>query len=80
MRISGFTLIRNGEKFDFPYFESIRSLLPLVDEMVINVGVGDDDNRRIRGEVRRVASSPWPRHAQERRVHRASVQSHEVEG
>ena len=43
MKVSGFTLIRNGTKFDYPYLESLRSLLPLVDELVINVGVGDDD-------------------------------------
>jgi glycosyltransferase involved in cell wall biosynthesis len=43
MKVSGFTLIRNGTRFDYPFIESLRSLLPLVDELVINVGVGDDD-------------------------------------
>jgi glycosyltransferase involved in cell wall biosynthesis len=43
MKISGFTLVRNGTRFDYPYLESLRSLLPLVDELVINVGKGDDD-------------------------------------
>jgi glycosyltransferase involved in cell wall biosynthesis len=43
MKVSGFTLVRNGTKFDYPYIESLRSLLPLVDELVINVGRGDDD-------------------------------------
>ena len=43
MKISGFTLVRNGTRFDYPYLESLRSLLPLVDELVINVGIGDDD-------------------------------------
>lgn len=43
MKVSGFTIIRNGTKFDYPYLESLRSLLPLVDELVINVGIGDDD-------------------------------------
>ena len=42
-KISGFTLIRNGTRFDYPYLESLRSLAPLVDEWVINVGLGDDD-------------------------------------
>lgn len=40
--ISGFTLVRNGEKFEYPYLESLRSLLPLVDELVVNVGIGED--------------------------------------
>lgn len=43
MKISGFTLVRNGTKFDYPYLEAFRSILPLVDELVINVGRGDDD-------------------------------------
>jgi glycosyltransferase involved in cell wall biosynthesis len=43
MKVSGFTLIRNGTRFDYPYLESLRSLLPLVDELVVNVGLGDDD-------------------------------------
>jgi glycosyltransferase involved in cell wall biosynthesis len=43
VKVSGFTLLRNGTRFDYPYLESLRSLLPLVDELVVNVGVGDDD-------------------------------------
>jgi glycosyltransferase involved in cell wall biosynthesis len=43
MKVSGFTLIRNGEKFDYPYKESLRSLEPVVDELIINVGRGDDN-------------------------------------
>jgi glycosyltransferase involved in cell wall biosynthesis len=43
MTISGFTLIRNGIDFDYPYLESLNSLLPLVSELVINVGIGDDN-------------------------------------
>jgi len=43
--ISGFTIIRNGVKFDYPFLESFRSLLPLVDELVIAVGRGEDETR-----------------------------------
>lgn len=42
-RISGFTFIRNGVKFGFPFRESILSALPAVDELVVNVGKGEDD-------------------------------------
>ena len=42
-KISGFTIIRHGCKFDYPFMESLRSLVPLVDEIVINVGIGDDE-------------------------------------
>jgi glycosyltransferase involved in cell wall biosynthesis len=41
--ISGFTFIRNGTQLGFPYIESIRSLLPLVDEFVVAAGRSDDD-------------------------------------
>lgn len=42
MKVSGFTLLRHGVEFDYPFMESLRSLLPLVDELVINVGIGTD--------------------------------------
>ena len=42
MKVSGFFIVRHGEKFDYPYLESLRSVLPLVDELVINVGIGED--------------------------------------
>jgi hypothetical protein len=40
--ISGFTFLRNGVELGFPFEESIRSLLPLVDEFVIAVDRGND--------------------------------------
>jgi hypothetical protein len=53
MRVSGFTLVRNGTRFDYPYVESLRSLLPLVDELVVNVGIGDDETlERVRSFAR----------------------------
>ncbi|MEO8248571.1 MAG: glycosyltransferase [Burkholderiales bacterium] len=48
--ISGFTFIRNGAQLGFPFVESIRSLLPLVDEFVIAVGQSADDTlARVKG-------------------------------
>ncbi|KXK56599.1 MAG: glycosyltransferase [Chlorobi bacterium] len=41
--ISGFSFVRNARKFDFPLVESLRSLLPLCDELVVAVGAGEDD-------------------------------------
>ena len=41
-RVSGFTIVRNGEQYDYPYLESIKSLLPWVDELIVNVGYGTD--------------------------------------
>lgn len=43
MVVSGFTFIRNAVVFDYPVVESIQSVLPIVDEMVVAVGQSDDD-------------------------------------
>lgn len=43
MRLSGFTLVRNAVHLDFPVVESIRSILPLCDEVIVNVGRSDDE-------------------------------------
>lgn len=40
--ISGFSTIRNGIKFGYPFIESIKSILPVVDEFVITVGKSED--------------------------------------
>ena len=44
MKISGFTFLRNTSKLYYPILESILSVLPLVDEFVIALGKGDDDD------------------------------------
>src|SRR5439155_12850235 len=42
VRISGFTIARDAVRFDYPLAESLRSLLPLVDELIVAVGDCDD--------------------------------------
>jgi hypothetical protein len=42
MKVSGFTIIRNGLKYDFPVVESIRSILPLCDEVIVSIGNSED--------------------------------------
>ena len=42
IEVSGFTFVRNGVQFDYPFEESMRSLLPVVDELVVVVGKGED--------------------------------------
>jgi len=37
VKISGFTFIRNGKALGYPFVPSIRSLLPLCDEIIVNV-------------------------------------------
>src|SRR6266699_3242412 len=43
MKISGFTFIRNGATLGYPFVASARSLLPLCDELIINVPRSTDD-------------------------------------
>jgi len=50
MKISGFSFVRNGVKLYYPIVESIRSILPIVDEFVIAVGQGDADDTT-RGQI-----------------------------
>ncbi len=45
MLISGFTFIRNGIELGYPYIESILSILPVCDELVIAVGDSNDKTR-----------------------------------
>ncbi len=44
MKISGFSFVRNGIKLYYPVVESIKSILPIVDEFVIAIGEGDADD------------------------------------
>jgi len=40
--ISGFIFLRNTAKMDYPVVESISSLLPIVDEFIVNIGPDED--------------------------------------
>lgn len=65
MKISGFTMARNTSKFYYPIVESIRSILPIVDEFVVALGDCDpDDNtealiRGIGSEKIRIIHTTW---------------------
>ena len=43
--LSGFTLVRNAVKLDFPIVPAIRSVLEVCDEVVVNVGKSEDATR-----------------------------------
>ncbi len=49
MKVCGFSFVRNGVKFDYPFEESIRSILPLCDKVIVAVGNSEDDTvQRVR--------------------------------
>jgi glycosyltransferase involved in cell wall biosynthesis len=61
--ISGFTIVRNAIKLDFPVEASIRSILPVCDEVVVNVGRSEDDTleliRAIGDPKIRIVETEW---------------------
>jgi len=42
MKIAGFTIIKNAVVNDFPIVEAIKSILPVVDEMIVLIGDSSD--------------------------------------
>ena len=70
MKVSGFTFIRNGSVLGYPYLESIRSILPIVDEFVVNVGFSSDDTleqiRSIGDPKIRIVESAWNENMRDR--------------
>ena len=47
MKVSAFTFIKNGEILGYPFIQSIKSILPIVDEFVINIGSGEDNTLEV---------------------------------
>ena len=47
MTVTGITFIRNALRYDYPIVESIRSVLPLVDSMIVAVGNSEDGTREL---------------------------------
>ncbi len=45
MKISGFTMVRNADKYYFPIQETITSVLPIVDEFIVALGNCDADDK-----------------------------------
>ncbi|MEO8452081.1 MAG: glycosyltransferase family 2 protein [Gemmatimonadota bacterium] len=63
MKVSGFTIVRNAVALDFPIVESIRSILPICDEVVVNAGRSDDGTlaliRTIADPKVRILETEW---------------------
>ena len=63
MKISAFTFIKNGQILGYPFIQSIKSVLPIVDEFVINVGESEDNTLELIKSISdpkiRVIQSKW---------------------
>ncbi|WP_346236669.1 glycosyltransferase family 2 protein [Niabella insulamsoli] len=47
MKVAGFSFVRNGVKYGYPFKQSILSVLPLVDIFVINLGNSEDETNKV---------------------------------
>ncbi len=63
MKVSGFTIIRNAIKFDYPIIEAIHSILPLCDEVIVSVGQSEDETlaliQNINSSKIKIIQSVW---------------------
>jgi hypothetical protein len=61
--LSGFTLVRNAVKLDFPIVPAIQSVLEVCDEVVVNVGKSEDETRDLVASVKdprvRILDTEW---------------------
>ncbi len=63
MKVSAFTFIKNGQMLGYPFLESIQSILPIVDEFIINVGKSEDNTLELISSISspkiRIIESEW---------------------
>jgi hypothetical protein len=63
MKVWGFTIVKNAVKYDYPVVESIRSILPVCDEVIVLHGDSDDETASLLSEIRspkvRIIDSFW---------------------
>jgi hypothetical protein len=63
MKVYGFTFIRNAVLYDYPIVESISSILPLCDEVIVAVGKSEDETleliRSIPSDCIRIIETEW---------------------
>jgi len=63
MKVSAFTFIKNGQILGYPFLQSIKSILPIVDEFIINVGESEDNTfeliKSIVSPKIRIIKSKW---------------------
>ncbi|MBL0883603.1 MAG: glycosyltransferase family 2 protein [Chitinophagaceae bacterium] len=66
MKISGFTIIKNAVMNDYPIVEAIRSILPVVDEMIVLVGDSEDETIALMQSINdpkiKIHHSVWDKH------------------
>ncbi len=62
MTVSGFTFVYHAIELDYPVVECIKSMLPICDEFIVNVGLPDDgtiDLIRSLDKKIKIITTPW---------------------
>lgn len=63
MKVSGFTFVRDAIRYGYPAVESIQSMLPICDEVVVAVGKSTDETLKmvqgIRSDKIRILETVW---------------------
>jgi hypothetical protein len=63
MKVSGFTFVKNAVKYGYPVVESIMSILPVVDEMIICLGDSEDETNALIATIKsdkiKIIHSVW---------------------
>jgi glycosyltransferase involved in cell wall biosynthesis len=63
MKLSGYTYVRNGIQLDYPFVESIKSVLSICDEFIVVLGDSQDKSREaiqsINSDKIRIVDSVW---------------------
>ncbi|MFO0323069.1 MAG: glycosyltransferase family 2 protein [Bacteroidota bacterium] len=69
MKVTGFTIIRNALKFDYPVIEAIQSILPICDEFIVAVGNSEDGTleliKNIHSPKIKIIETIWDDHLRE---------------
>lgn len=70
MKVSGFTFLRNAHINGYPFLESIKSILPVVDEFICVIGESTDPTRQMVESIGdskiRIIDSQWNESMQDR--------------
>ena len=62
MTVSGFTFVYHAIKLDYPVAECIKSMLPICDEFIVNIGLPDDGTIDLISSISdkiKIITTPW---------------------
>jgi hypothetical protein len=69
MKVSAFTFVKNAVRYDYPVVESIKSILPIVDEYIVSLGDSEDETESlissINSEKINLIHSVWDKNLRE---------------